>query len=241
MAKFEKKQKAGSPEWMGTYGDLVTLLLCFFIMMFATSSVDSGKYEKLLEAFNPSILEQTGGSNLITSEESTSNEELNQLLSEELAYQNELNSLQEQLLEYIASQKLEDSVEVIRDSSSVTLRLNSSLLFNSGDASLKSEAKPYLKSLSKTFDTDFDIRIEGHTDNLPIKNSKYESNWDLSALRAIHVLDYLVQSCNINSNKLSVAGYGEQRPIADNSTEKGRKQNRRVDIVLLKTDYTSKN
>lgn len=238
MAKYEKKQKAGSPEWMGTYGDLVTLLLCFFIMLFATAEVDAGKFEILLKAFNPSVLDYTGGDNILGEMDKDENNEMTDYFSEEVAYQAELKGLEESLMQFIKQEQLEDSLDVIRDTDKITLRFSSSLLFESGKATLKSDVKPYLDKISKTLPADYDVQIEGHTDNLPINNAQFASNWELSALRGINVLKYLVDNCKIDSSRLSVAGYGEFRPIADNSTSEGRSKNRRVDIILFKKDKT---
>ena len=238
MAKFEKKPKAGLPDWMGTYGDLVTLLLCFFIMLFATAEVDAGKFEILLKAFNPSVLDHTGADNILGDMDKDENIEMSNYFSEEIVYQAELKGLAEKLNDYLEKENLEDNIEVIRDNDKITLRFSSSLLFSSGKATLKDDVKPYLKKISKTIPEGYDIQIEGHTDNLPISNSEFKSNWDLSALRGINVLRYLIDYCDLNPKKLSVAGYGEHQPIADNSTEEGRSKNRRVDIKLFKKDKT---
>lgn len=234
MAKYEKKQSSGAPEWMATYGDLVTLLLCFFIMLFATSNVDSEKFDVLVQAFNPGLFDFTGGDNIMGIMDKDENNEMTNFFSTEIVYQAELQGLEDTLNEFIESEQLDDSVDIVRDSDKITLRFSSSLLFESGKATLKSDVKPYLDKISKTLPTDYDIQIEGHTDNLPIHNAKFASNWELSALRGINVLKYLVNHCNIDSSRLSVAGYGEFRPIADNSTSEGRSKNRRVDIILFK-------
>lgn len=238
MAKYEKKQSAGAPEWMATYGDLVTLLLCFFIMLFATSNVDSEKFDVLVQSFNPGLFDFTGGDNIMGLMDKDENNEMSNFFSTELVYQAELQGLEDTLTEFVENEQLEDSLDIVRDSDKITLRFSSSLLFESGKATLKSEVKPYLDKISKTLPKDYDIQIEGHTDNLPIHNAQFASNWELSALRGINVLKYMVNHCNIDSNRLSVAGYGEFRPIADNSTPEGRSQNRRVDIILFKKNKT---
>lgn len=238
MAKYEKKQSAGAPEWMATYGDLVTLLLCFFIMLFATSNVDSEKFDVLVQSFNPGLFDFTGGDNIMGLMDKDENNEMSNFFSTELVYQAELQGLEDTLTEFVENEQLEDSLDIVRDSDKITLRFSSSLLFESGKATLKAEVKPYLDKISKTLPKDYDIQIEGHTDNLPIHNAQFASNWELSALRGINVLKYMVNHCNIDSNRLSVAGYGEFRPIADNSTPEGRSQNRRVDIILFKKNKT---
>lgn len=240
MAKFEKQQKAGLPDWMGTYGDLVTLLLCFFIMLFATAEVDAGKFEILLQAFNPSVLDYTGADHILGEMNKDDNNEMSDYFAEEIVYQAELKGLEESLMQFIKEEQLEESIDVIRDNDKVTLRFSSSLLFASGKATLKDDVKPHLQKISKTLPEGYDIQIEGHTDNLKINNHEFASNWELSAFRGINVLKYLVNSCGIDSNRLSVAGYGEFRPIADNNTPEGRSKNRRVDIILFKSEKVEK-
>lgn len=234
MAKFEKKPKAGAAEWLGTYGDLVTLLLCFFIMLFATSNVDSAKFDVLVQAFNPGIFDYTGGDNIMGEMNKDENNAMSEFLSSEIVYQAELKSIADSINNYTEEEDIQDSVDVIRDKDKITIRFNSSLLFESGKATLKEHVKPYLNKISKTFPEGYSIQIEGHTDNLKISNKEFASNWELSAFRGINVLKYMINYCGIPSSKLSVAGYGEYRPIASNDTEEGRSKNRRVDIILFK-------
>jgi len=110
------------------------------------------------------------------------------------------------------------------------------LLFDSGKAQIKSEAFPLLGKVSSVLKdnmSQFNVGIEGHTDNIPIKVSGYKSNWELSTTRALSVVHYLVNEQGISPERLSAIGYGEYRPVASNDTKDGRKQNRRVEIVIL--------
>jgi len=110
------------------------------------------------------------------------------------------------------------------------------LLFDSGKAKIRSEAYPLLDKVSEVLKDNmaqFNVGIEGHTDNLPIKHSGWKSNWELSTARALSVLHYLVKDQGIAPERLSAIGYGEYRPVASNETKEGRKQNRRVEIVIL--------
>ena len=110
------------------------------------------------------------------------------------------------------------------------------LLFDSGKAQIKSEAFPLLEKVSSVLKdnmSQFNVGIEGHTDNIPIKVSGYKSNWELSTTRALSVVHYLVNEQGISPERLSAIGYGEYRPVASNDTKDGRKQNRRVEIVIL--------
>lgn len=235
MAKFEKKVKAGCAEWMATYGDLVTLLLCFFIMMFATSSIDEAKYEKLLQAFNPNaLLENTGGENIIGNLDGEQNLELQDYLSTELEFQAKLTELQNTLNNYIENENISDEITLEKDEDRLVIRFNSSLLFDGGEAKLKEDVKKHLKTLSQMFPKDLHIQIEGHTDNVQVQNPEFKDNWELSSMRAINVLEYLIDECNIDPSIMSAAGYSKYKPIASNDTKEGKAQNRRVEIILLR-------
>ncbi|MDD3345442.1 MAG: OmpA family protein [Candidatus Omnitrophica bacterium] len=110
------------------------------------------------------------------------------------------------------------------------------LLFDSGKSKIRPEAYPLLDKVSEVLKDNmaqFDVGIEGHTDNVPIKLSGWKSNWELSTARALSVLHYLVKDQGISPERLSAIGYGEYRPVASNDTAEGRKQNRRVEIVIL--------
>ncbi len=110
------------------------------------------------------------------------------------------------------------------------------LLFDSGKAKIRSEAYPLLDKVSSVLKDNmrqFNVGIEGHTDNAPIKHSGWKSNWELSTARALSVLHYLDKDQGISGERLSAIGYGEYRPVASNETKDGRKQNRRVEIVIL--------
>lgn len=123
----------------------------------------------------------------------------------------------------------------------IRLLLPSNTLFGAGQTTLKAEAKSPLKKIASTIKTDFPtaiVRVEGHTDNVPIKKlkKKYSSNWELSAVRAAAVAHFFVNECNIDPTKIYISGFGEYRPIASNKTKAGQQKNRRVEIVILSRD-----
>ncbi len=146
--------------------------------------------------------------------------------------ENGKRSLEESLQGTGASVRIKDG--------KIAVTLPSSVFFNSGQATLKKKAKSSLAKVCNAIKNDFPsgtIRIEGHTDSDPIKRTRsiYASNWELSAKRAASVLHFLVGNCSLDSNRLYIAGFGEYQPIASNNTKKGKKQNRRVEIVVLTT------
>jgi len=120
----------------------------------------------------------------------------------------------------------------------IVVILPSSTYFNSGQTTLKKKARGNLTTVCNAIKTVFPhetIRVVGHTDNEPIRKTRglYASNWELSAKRAASVLHFLVDQCNLDPRKLHIAGFGEYQPIASNNTKKGKKQNRRVELVIL--------
>ncbi len=144
--------------------------------------------------------------------------------------ENGKRSLEESLQGTGASVRIKDG--------KIAVTLPASVFFNSGEATLKKKAKSSLAKVCNAIKNDFPngtIRVEGHTDSDPIKKTRsiYASNWELSAKRAASVLHFLVGKCGLDTKRLYIAGFGEYQPIANNNTKKGKKQNRRVEIVIL--------
>ncbi len=125
----------------------------------------------------------------------------------------------------------------------LVITMANDILFDSGKAKLKSKSHSMLKKVADVIKeklSDRNVGVEGHTDNVAIKYSGWKSNWELSAARATSVLHYLLDECGMEPQRLSAIGYGEYKPIADNSTSKGRSKNRRVEIIILPKDLTKK-
>ena len=155
---------------------------------------------------------------------------IQELETEQYMLESERRSLEEMLQGTGATVNVKDG--------KIAVMLPSSVFFNSGQATLKKKAKSSLTKVGNAIKNDFPygtIRVEGHTDSDPIKRTRslYASNWELSAKRAASVLHFLVGKCGLDSNRLYIAGFGEYQPIASNNTKKGKKQNRRVEIVIL--------
>lgn len=135
---------------------------------------------------------------------------------------------------------LTNSISTSIDSRGLVVRLNNAILFDSGSADIKSENQDTLVKIANIINTlNNYIRIEGHTDNQPISNSVYPSNWELSTARASSVVRLFIDKCGISPEKIMAVGYGEYRPIADNTTVDGRAKNRRIDIILLSQKFNS--
>lgn len=241
--------EGGGANWMDTYGDLVTLLLCFFVLLFAFSSTDSEKWEALVAALSgtPSISIQA-------LDPATVMEPAIPLLPNTAAAEadaspdlpdipDEFNSTQEVFFElhsrmqlFVEEHGLSATVYADYDAFILIIRFDDSIFFNSGDASLLPDALPVLDKMADFFEENVElyemIRIEGHTDNVPINTSKYPSNWELSFARAGSAISYFWESGRIDVTKLSGTGYSEYHPIDTNDTAEGRAANRRVDFVI---------
>ena len=156
---------------------------------------------------------------------------------EELSSQLDELSRSKSMLEQKLSQEISDKqVKLQMMEKGLVITVVGDLLFDSGKAKIRPEAYPLLDKVSAVLKDNmrqFNIGIEGHTDNVPIKRSGWKSNWELSTARALSVLHYLAQDQGISPERLSAIGYGEYRPVASNDSKSGRKQNRRVEIVIL--------
>lgn len=235
--KREEEVKAGAPEWMATYGDMVTLLLCFFILLFSMSSVDAKKFEAIVQSFNGSLGILDSGKALVDSNNVTQGSIDDNVGDKKQEIQN-FNNLEKELKEYLKQNGLEDNVSVMNESIGILLRFQDNILFDSGKAEIKSqETLIYVSNLlNKDEFKDKFIRIEGHTDNDPIKrNLRYPTNWELSVARASNVVRFLIENTGIEPRRLSASGYSEYHPVAPNDSPKNKSKNRRVDILILKT------
>lgn len=139
--------------------------------------------------------------------------------------------------------ELKGSITTSIQEKGLVITFNDTVLFNSGEANIKDDWKTKLISISKVLNgIDNYIRVEGHTDNVDIKTPYFNSNWQLSSIRAANVAEFLINDGNINPARLSAIGYGENRPVKSNDTEEGRTANRRVDILILNSKFnTSEN
>lgn len=265
MAKKKKEEEApaGSPAWMATFSDLMNLLLCFFVLLFAMSSTDTAKFEDLAQSLASSFsIFSSGGSsigegelissgvrqlnnlgiyfsNLGVASESETQKDIEKEYEEKKAEeQKEATEEQyEKVVEELKSNNIDTlvNVEMDADYQFVMLSMKGGILFESGSAELMEGAKPVVRKLGiilKKF-SKYEIRIEGHTDNVPISNSRYRSNMALSAARSGSVYDYLVNNSGLSPDNLSTSGYGENQPIASNNTVSGRAKNRRVVIKIM--------
>lgn len=237
-------ESENTDRWMVSYADFVTLLFAFFVVMYAMSSVNEGKYrvlaDTMTEAFkvapkSPDPI-QIGKENKALNNSKPSLEKIETikvLKKSQRTYEREMKQIAETVSKSVQPLIDKGLIKVTQHKLWVEIEMNSKILFSSADSELEEEAFPALKSLAQVLKKlPNSIDVEGHTDNLPINNELFPSNWELSAARAASVV-HLFTNYGVDPKRLSSIGYAEFRPIADNSTVAGRIKNRRVKIVIL--------
>lgn len=234
--KKRKEKAENSERWLLTYSDLITLLMVFFVVLYSASNVNQKKYEKLANSMSYAF---TGGSGIIDNgqpvSETSGEGELAPLVQNE---EEKLLEIEEQVDNMVKELGLEGSVSTSIEDRGLIISFNDSIFFDSAKADIKADMKSKLEALANILNRiDNYVRVEGHTDNIPIKNEYFNSNWQLSSIRASNVVEFLVVKGNMSPNRLSAVGYGEYRPISENNTAKERAKNRRVDILILNNKY----
>jgi chemotaxis protein MotB len=229
--------------WAIPYGDLVTLLLAFFVVMYSISSVNEGKYRVVSDSLNaafrgaPSTTApiQIGGKAATTVAAPVV-----QLDSDAQVKTMALRQMAERVASAMSPLITQGLVDVHTGDGFIEVSIRSDILFGSGSAALATEASPVIQLLGTTLQSfPNHIRVEGHTDDVPIKTQLFSSNWELSAARAASVVHLLIDS-GVDAHRLSVVAFGEFRPVLPNSTPDGRNANRRVVLVVVGSEPDSK-
>ncbi len=267
--KRKEDPPKGSPAWMSTFSDLMNLLLCFFILLFSMSTIDAEKFEMVVASLQSSFsVLPSGGSSIDEGElvssgisqlenfsmffeqnnssgEEDSTEDTTEQSTKE-AYEQEALEESERMAEEISEQVerygIQNQVEVDFNAQYVLMTLNGALLFDSGKSEIRTDAYPLVEKIGailENYDSNI-IEIEGHTDNVPISNDKYEDNDVLSMYRALNVADYIREITDLEPGLIKSSGRGEYVPVADNDTPEGRARNRRVEIKIYNS-YSSDN
>ncbi|MCX7796752.1 MAG: OmpA family protein [bacterium] len=227
LKKKSENPPPGAPLWMTSYGDMVTQILIFFVMLFTFSSIDAARFRELAISLQSAF---KGGTGILTGGQSITVETLGPTRAN-LA---QLTEAMHQIMNIVEASGLKGAVETSINERGLIISIKDSTFFDLGKADLKPKSKQILDNIGKALkDLPNQIRIEGHTDNLPINTPQFPSNWELSTARATTVLRYLVENVGLHPEKMSAVGYGEFRPLFPNDTEEHRARNRRVDIVVL--------
>lgn len=222
----------GAPRWVVTFGDLMSLLLCFFVLLLSFSEMDRQKYKQvagsLEKAFGVQrknrVMQIPKGMKIIAKD--FDQEAIATRIKEDLDKDIE-HLIEDQLM------NIKDQISLEAGKNEVIIRLMGESTFDSGKADIRHQLKPLLLKVAQTLQASpGDITIAGHTDNVPIRKGPFKTNLRLSAARASAVAEFLIAKADIDPKRISTMGFGEFRPFDTNDTIKGRQRNRRVEIIL---------
>ena len=240
--QFQNSEAAeeGSPAWVVTFADLMSLLLCFFVLMLSFSEMDRQKYKEvagsLANAFGVQrkerVFESPKGTKIIA--RAFDMEKLATRDKEEIGKEQK-KQITKAMKEAIEAkfQNLKDMIEIEAGEHQMVIRMMGEAAFDSGEARIRQEMLPLLKKIASLLKgTTGEIVIAGHTDNVPVSGVKFRSNLQLSVERATRVTEFLLAQEAISPKRISAVGFGKYRPLTSNDTGEGRKRNRRVEIII---------
>lgn len=258
----KKVEKDNAERWLLTYSDLMNLLLIFFIILYAMSNVDEAKYQALAESMSevlgsggsqkPNILEMESSNDSMIDlgeqargkeyEKERAKVEAEEKAAAEKAAAEEkkrMSNIQSQVQDLIKQNNLSGFVTVSNEERGLVISITDNILFESGSAVINEGSKGIIQGIANIINQLYanQIGVEGHTDSDYIKNNEFASNWELSAVRATTVTRFLIDNAGIEPDRLFAIGYGEFRPRVPNTTPENKAKNRRVNIVLIDSDY----
>jgi chemotaxis protein MotB len=231
MADDEEREKPvleepTAPFWLVTFSDMVTLLMVFFILILSFSTIQ-------LEKFKGAMSSMKGALGVLPDNISTYKKPKPNYKDEESKTRQEIIEIMNDVEEILEKMGLSEMVDIEFTGEGVMVRMGDDLLFDSGRAKIKNQALPIIDIVLQAFKGKFkNIYVEGHTDNVPIKSSRFPSNWELSGARSMSVIKYLNKKGHIPPRQLTAVGHGEHRPLVPNNSKANRAKNRRVEIFF---------
>lgn len=233
-----KKRPEENANWMDTYGDMVTLLLCFFVLLYSISSVDQSKWIKLVQSFNPDALEETN--QIVTDTTAEGNDEVPGGV-DEITF----DDLYEELKLAVETYGIDSEVELFKGEGYTFIRFRETMLFDGDSSMLRDDSKKILDNfadaISQAKDSIKEIQVLGHTTQASAdRQNNVENDRILSCERAARVTAYLQNKSLVSPEKLISVGYGQFRPIAPFDTPENRAKNRRVEILITKNNSVEK-
>jgi len=218
LHRIAHKNPEDNPLWLVVLSDIMTNLMLFFLIMY----VFSLQPEEMRASFYKGFQEKS----LSESKEAKAEKVIQKFKEEDAA---------ETIKDQLKKSKLKDMADVEITDRQIRVKMQAPILFRSGEAGLNENAKTALDPLGAVLLTlNNDFVVEGHTDSIPIGNSPYKTNWELSVGRADSVIEYFFKKYSIPQERFLAAAYGEFRPLGDNKTKEGRARNRRIEIVILR-------
>jgi chemotaxis protein MotB len=249
--KKEPEKHVNHERWLVSYADFITLLFAVFVVLYAMGQSDKKKVEEVMQAIQQSFGMATAGAtapkvNVIPSQSVTIIPAIKQDVKpppigrtrsgqgKGRAEEKDFRQIKSAVEAYLVKQGAQNKVTLEITRRGLIVSLKEAGFFNSGQASIKPEAYEIINTIAEVM-TQYNnpLRLEGHTDNVPISTAQFPSNWELSTARATNGLKYLLKNFDVEPGKISATGYAEYRPISDNATVEGRAKNRRVDLVML--------
>lgn len=227
-----------------SYADFITLLFGFFVVLYAFSKADQKKQTQVSQAIDSAFTALgafPGGASQASKSAAVANQPgsaadavMGETVVSPVQVKNDLENLRRDLMQTLSTQVAAGSVSIKMDRDGLVISLREAGFFDSGSAAPKPAALPTLRQIAgKLSATPYDLRVEGHTDNVPIHNAEFDSNWELSSARATRIARLFLDMGAIAPDRLSAAGYAEFHPVASNDTAEGRAENRRVDLVVM--------
>ena len=229
----EEEQEEGAPAWMVQFGDMMSLLLVFFILLLSFSEIDAVKYRALSDSFREAFGKTDKVKDMFNDPQAAAE------LIEEKSGSHSDAILDE--LRSIIPQTYPGALPNTSDGKGYLIRIPGRLLFDTGKDELKAGMKPKLEQMAELLKrrTEVVLRVDGHTDNVPINTARFQSNWELSAARALAVVHFMIDECGVAADRISGAAFGESRPIAPNDSPENRELNRRVEFRFVQGDEES--
>jgi chemotaxis protein MotB len=227
------EEHENAERWLLTYADLITLLLAFFIMMYVFSKKDAQKYDEVASHLKTIF---SGGTGLAGKGSVTAASPID--MPSKGASSGEIKrQLESELMDSNRNKPGGENISVLSDERGVVIRVLDKAFFDEGKAELKDGAKGALDKIVPIIKSvDNHVRIEGHTDNVPINTHEFKSNWELSVRRATEVVRYFVEKRGLPPDRISATGYAEYRPIVQNNSPKNKSLNRRIEIIVVKSN-----
>lgn len=234
-------EKGGAPEWMCTFSDLVTLLMCFFVLLFAMSTIQEETFKELVQSLRSALgvqqVPETGTrEGLIMNSDSDSSEAKDHAVDELGGMvQKEMEEIISDVRELIMFNKLGGQVRVEETEDGAVITIADMVIFGPGESRLSEDGRILMEKVAMVLaQFHYPVTVSGHTDALPMDNRDYASNWELSTSRATSVVRFLI-AMGIDPTQLKAQGFAHYRPVADNRTPEGRAKNRRVEITYERT------
>ena len=237
------RPKVSHERWLVSYADFITLLFAFFVVLYAFAKADQKKQIQVSAAIDsafqslsiaPVRMKNRANQPGMPSAAFAAPVSLATTVVSARKVRADLEQIRHDLLHRLATHIAHHTVSVELGRDGLVISLREAGFFDSGTAIPRPETEATLKQIAESLaDTPYDVRVEGHTDTIPIHNSEFDSNWELSSTRATRIARLLLQLHGVPPEQLSAAGYAEFQPVASNDTAEGRAQNRRVDLVVM--------